>query len=214
MATLIITTLDSKKKILINAGDLFKKYGVRSVSMDDIARHLSISKKTIYRYFKDKDEVVLLATKAYLEMEMKEYKEVEQKAQNAIEELVGVNQCMRKDFKDINPSLLFDLEKYYPTSWQEWLNFKYVFIMNYIAKNLRRGIDEGYIRSEIDPDVIARMRVEQVEQAFNERIFPRDKYTVGDIQMMLFEFFIHGILSEKGQHLYTAYLKEKKLKKD
>jgi AcrR family transcriptional regulator len=208
----IRTTLDSKKRILISAGDLFRKYGVRSVSMDDIARHLSISKKTIYRFFKDKDEIVLLATRAHLELEMKEYKEVEQNAQNAIEELVGVNRCMRKDFKNINPSLLFDLEKYHPKSWQEWLNFKYVFIMSYIASNLRRGIEQEYIRSDIDPDIIARMRVEQVEQAFNEKIFPRDRYTVGDIQLMLFEFFIHGILTEKGKLLYEDYLKETDLK--
>lgn len=180
--------------------------------MDDIARHLSISKKTIYRYFKDKDEIVLLATRAHLELEMKEYKEVEQNSMNAIEELVGVNHCMRKDFKNINPSLLFDLEKYHPEGWQEWLNFKYVFIMSYIANNLRRGIKQKYFRDDIDPDIIARMRVEQVEQAFNEQIFSREKYTVGDIQLMLFDFFIHGILTEKGKHLYEDYLKKIDLK--
>lgn len=184
------------------------KYGIRSVSMDDIARHLSMSKKTLYQYVKDKEELVLSATKAHMEVEMAEYGDVKKNADNAIDELVGVNKCMRNDFRDMNPSLLFDLHKYHPTAWQEWLNFKNIYIRNHVASNLRRGIREGYFRKELDPEIIASLRVEQVQMAFDESIFPRDKISLRDLQIMLFDHFVHGILTEKGKVIYKEYLEK------
>lgn len=206
--SLLLLTVDSKKKILIAAADLFMKYGVRSVSMDDIAHHLTMSKKTLYQYFKDKDELVLLVTQAHLEREKAEYNEVEKSAQNAIDELVGVNKCMRRDFKNMNPSLLFDLQKFHPLAWQEWLNFKNVYIKNHIVNNLKKGMEEGYFRKELDPEVMATMRVELVQMAFDEAIFSRDKHSLRDLQLMIFDFFVHGLLTEKGKQLFKEYLKK------
>ena len=110
--------MNIEEKIIAGAGDLFHRYGIRSVSMDDIARHLSISKKTIYQYYKDKDEIVSLALKQHMDQQKTEYNEIFSKGANAIEELARVSQCMRKDFKDMNPSLLFDMQKYHPNAWK------------------------------------------------------------------------------------------------
>ena len=184
------------------------KFGVRSVSMDDIARHLSMSKKTLYQFFKDKNEIVMLATKAHMEIEKQEYTTVFESAENAIEGLVGVNKCIRRDFKKINPSLLFDLQKYHYDAWHQWLEFKNVFIRESVSSNLKQGIKEGYFRKEIDPDLLARVRVEQVQMAFDEKIFPRDKYSLRDVQLMLFDHFVYGILTEKGRELYEVYIRD------
>ncbi|MGK7390413.1 MAG: TetR/AcrR family transcriptional regulator [Candidatus Cyclobacteriaceae bacterium M2_1C_046] len=200
--------MDNRKKILVAAGDLFMKYGVRSISMDDIARNLSMSKKTLYQYFQDKDELVLLATRGHMEMEMAEYNEVENNSINAIDELVGVNKCMRKDFKNINPSLLFDLQKYHPAAWQEWLDFKNVYIRNHVARNLKRGIQEGFFREELDPESIATLRVEMVQMAFDESVFSRERLSLKELQMMFFDLFVQGILTEKGKNLYKEYLEQ------
>lgn len=200
--------MDNKKKILIAAGDLFMKYGVRSVSMDDIAHNLTMSKKTLYQYFQDKDELVLLATQAHMEIEMAEYNEVEENSINAIDELVGVNKCMRRDFKNMNPSLLFDLQKYHPNAWQEWVNFKNVYIRSQVARNLKRGIREGFFRDEIDPEVIATLRVEMVQMAFDESVFSRERLTLKELQLMFFDLFVQGILTEKGKQLYKEYLEK------
>ena len=200
--------MEIQKKILEGALELLTKYGVRSVSMDDVARHVSMSKKTLYQYFKDKDELVYLATKAHLDHEMEEYSEVEKNALNSIDELVQINKCMRKDFRDINPSLLFDLQKFHPKAWNEFLSFKDCKIKSQIINTLKRGINEGFFRKEIDPEVVATMRVEMVQLAFNTQIFSFNKHTLTEIQIMFFDLFVHGILTEEGKKLYYEYLKK------
>ena len=192
-------------KIIEGAAELFHKYGIRSVSMDDIARHLSISKKTIYQYYKDKNEIVMLSLKLHMDMNKQEYDQIFSGSENAIEELSKVSRCMRKDFKDMNPSLLFDMQKYHPKAWQMWLDFKNEYIKNQVITNLARGVKEGYYRSSINPEVLARLRVEQVQLAFDESAFPKDRFNFKELQMMFFDHFVHGIVTEKGKELYEQY---------
>ena len=139
------------------------RYGVRRVSMDDIARHLSISKKTIYHYFTDKDEIVTLVAIAHLSQEQKEFDQVFTMSKNSIDEMVGLSNCLRSNMKKINPSLLFDLQKYHPKAWAAWLAFKNDFMRMSIERSISRGIQEGYFRSEINAAIIATSRLEQVE---------------------------------------------------
>lgn len=190
---------------------MFTRYGVRSVSMDDIARQLSVSKKTIYQYFKDKDEIVTMAVQAHMEHEKKEYEEIANCSHNALEELSKVCSCMRKDFKDMNPSLLFDLQKYHPDAWNVWLQFKNEHIKNQIVSNLKRGVEEGYFRKEIDPEFLAILRVEQVQLVFDNQIFPADKFNLKETQMKLMDHFVHGLVTEKGRKLYMSYLEKENI---
>ncbi len=194
--------------IIAGAGELFHKYGIRSVSMDDIARHLSISKKTIYQYYKDKDEIVTLALKAHMDHEKLEYDEACKGSVDAIEELSRVSKCMRSDFKDMNPSLLFDMQKYHPNAWKLWMDFKNEYIKNQVVENLKRGIEEENFRKEIDPEAMAIFRVEQVQMAFDETIFPSDKFRLKELQLLMFDHFVHGIVTEKGKKLYKQYLEK------
>ncbi len=195
-----------EQKIIAGAGDLFHKYGIRSVTMDDIARHLSVSKKTIYQFYKDKDEIVLLSLKAHMDQLKLEYDEIFLNSANAIEELSRVSKCMRKDFKDMNPALLFDMRKYHPNAWQMWVDFKNEYIKNQVMTNLIKGIKEGYYRDTLNPEVLARLRVELVQLAFDESIFPTDKFNLKELQLQFFDHFIHGIVTEKGRLLYHEYL--------
>ena len=195
----------------MSALELFMKYGVRSVTMDDLSRHLSISKKTIYQCFEDKDDVVCQATTAHLELEKKEYDEVYESSSNAIEELATTCQCMRRSFKEINPSLLYDLQKYHHDAWRIWNDFKNVYIRDSIVRNLNRGIEEGYFREEIDPETLATFRVEQVEMALDEKIFPREKFDFREVQIALFDHYVYGIVTDKGKNLYENYLLKDKV---
>src|SRR5215207_4917906 len=103
---------DTKDKILKAAENLFMKYGVRSISMDDIARHLSVSKKTLYQHFVDKEDIVTMACRAHLERNSKEFEQIKITSKNAIEELALLSTCLKQNVEDMNPSLLFDLQKY------------------------------------------------------------------------------------------------------
>jgi AcrR family transcriptional regulator len=197
--------LDNKEKLLKGAEDLFMKYGVRSVSMDDIARHLGISKKTIYQHFADKDDVVATVTKANMERQRKQFEQIASEAKNSIEEMVKLSSCMKENMRNINPSLLFDLQKYHQRAWNEWLNFKHKFIRQSIMRSLKRGMEEGYFRTNINTNILVTMRLEQVQTAFDPAVFPRDQFNVMEVQAQLFEHFIYGLFTEKGKKLYEKY---------
>ena len=197
-----------KDKIIETAGDLFMKYGVRSVTMDDIARENAISKKTIYQFFKDKDDVVNHVAALHLEHEKQEYDEIHSSSHNALEELAKINHCIRKNFREMNPSLLYDLQKYHREAWNIFEEFKHVYIKNSVADNLRKGIAQGHFRSDIDPEIMANFRVEVVEMAFNESIFPQEKFDFRSVQMQLFDHYVQGIVTEEGRRLYEEYLEK------
>jgi AcrR family transcriptional regulator len=194
-----------REKIQKGAEDLFMRYGVRSISMDDIARHLSVSKKTLYQHFADKEDIVTVTCQAHLERNSEEFRAITKQARNAIEELHLLSVCLKKNMEDMNPSLLFDLQKYHPTAWKKWLDFKNETIRESVVRNLRQGIEEGYFRPGMDPEVIAAVRMELVQLAFNEEIFPRERFRLPEVQMQIFEHFVFGLLTEKGKKLYLKY---------
>ncbi len=195
-----------KEKIIEGANQLFMRYGVRSVTMDDIASHLAISKKTIYQFFKNKDELVTTVSTAHMEMEKSEFEHIEETSDNAIIEIIEVSVCFRNHMKEFNPKLLFELKKYHPVAWAVYTRFKLEFVKGHIERNIVKGIAEGYYREEIDPEILALHRIEQVEMIFDDRIFPKDKHDFAAVQMQLFDHFIHGLLTNKGREIFNQYL--------
>ncbi len=194
-----------KEKILAAAETLFMKYGIRSVSMDDIARHLAASKKTLYQHFADKDELVTTMSQEHMKREITEYEEITKISENSIDELNKISVRIRCDMEEMNPSLLFDLQKFHPRAWQLWLNHKSEFIMHSIVRNLNQGIEEGYFRPEINPGIIAMSRLVLIESAFDDRIFPKEKFNLVEVQSQFFDHFVYGICTDKGRKLYQKY---------
>ena len=194
-----------RKKILKGAESLFMKYGVRSISMDDIARHLSVSKKTLYQHFADKEDIVTMTCTAHIVEMAKEVEEIQKTAKNAIDELAKLSVCLRESSEEMNPSLLFDLQKYHPKAWSVWLDHKNKFIRESVIRNLNQGIEEGYFRPEIDKEVIAIIRLEMVQLPFDDRIFPPSQFKLTEVQMQIFDHFVYGITTEKGRKLYQKY---------
>jgi len=197
--------MEINERIIEAANSLFMKYGARSVTMDDIARELSVSKKTIYQYYTDKDEIVTLVSQAHIDQEKEDFNKIFETSHNAIEEMFKMSQCMRKIVTEINPSLLFDLQKYHRKAWNLYLVYKTEFIKNSVVNNLSKGIEQGYYREEIDVEIIATYRVEQVQMAFDDKIFTRNKFNFLEVQMQLFDHFLHGLLTDKGRKSYKNY---------
>jgi AcrR family transcriptional regulator len=193
---------DNKHKIAQAAHDLFMKYGIRSVSMDDIARHLGMSKKTIYQSFSEKDEIVTAVTTMHQSEWEEKASHLAATSANAIEELLRFSVVFREQMRQMNPSLMFDLFKYHRQAWDEWIAYKSRVIKQNVADTIRRGVAEGYFRRDLNPNILATFRVEQVEMAFNETIFPQDQYNFHEVQMQLFDHFIYGCLTRKGMDLY------------
>lgn len=196
---------DIKERILKGAMELFLKYGVRSVSMDDIARHLSVSKKTLYQYFADKDEIVSKVAEFHLLHEKANYDAIRLSAENAIDELVKISTCIKQSLQRMNPSLLFDLQKYHPHAWNAWLGHKHKYMGESIIRNLKQGVSEGYFRPEINPEILSKARIELVQITFDEVVFPKDRFNLAEVNLQLFEHFVYGVLTDKGRKAYEKY---------
>lgn len=199
-----------KENIISESIELFMNYGVRSVTMDEIAKHLGISKKTIYQHFRDKEEIIIQSTALYFEKEHEVMNEIENGAENAVEHLFNLTICLRDRIKNTNTSVLFDLKKYYPKAFEKYKSYKHEVIFNSVIKNLRRGIEEGLFRSDINPEILAYLRIGEIELSFNKEYFPEEKFTLVEIHEQLFDHFTYGILSEKGFKLFETYKQKEK----
>ncbi len=200
----MIEETDIKDKILKGAEELFMRYGVRSISMDDIARHLSVSKKTLYQHFADKDDLVENVTRHMLEQNFKECESIRKESENPIEELATISLWMKKSMEEINPTMLFDLQKFHAKAWNLWLEYKNKFIHEEVIRNLVAGIEAGYMRP-VNKEIMGILRVEFVQMAFNQDIFPREKYNLVEVQSQIFDHFVFGLVTEKGRKLYLKY---------
>ncbi len=196
---------DNKSKILKGAEDLFMRYGIRSISMDDIARHLGVSKKTLYQHFADKDELVLLVSRGHLERNIQEFDGIRDESKNPIEELARISVCMKVNMETMNPTLLYDLQKFHPKAWAEWTAFKNRYLRESIVRNISQGIAEGYVRPDVQADIMAIMRIELVQIAFNNEVFPPSQFKLAEVQAQIFDHFVYGMVTEKGKKLYQKY---------
>lgn len=197
--------MEPKERILSATHELFMKYGIRSISMDDIAKHLSISKKTIYQSYKDKDELVHELMKEKLKEDEREFHQLEKESANVIDGVFNIMKHMSKVIGQVNPSVFYDLQKYHPNTWKLFKEFKEDFIVKMVEGSLVRGIKEGFIRPEINVKIISRMRMEQIEMGFNPAVFPPDKFQLLDVQLSMIDHFLYGICTLKGHKLINKY---------
>ena len=204
--------MEIKERIQKKAQELFRRYGVRSVTMDEIASHLGVSKKTIYQYFSDKDELVIEVADSIIKYAEQCCDSHCVHAENAIAELFQAMQFGQQMFQEINPAMLFDLEKYHPQAYKNFLQYKHQYMLKIIERNLLRGIREELYRDDINVDIITRFRLETMLLPLQSEIFPPAKYKVHDVHTILMEHFLFGIASQKGYKLIEKYRKRNKSK--
>ena len=116
--------METKDRIVLGARELFFKYGIKSITMDDIAKHLGISKKTIYQFFDDKDQIVLSLMNQTLIINQSNFDAISKSAKDPIHEIVLTAEHMRNIFTEINPIVFSDMKKYYPEAWIQFIQFK------------------------------------------------------------------------------------------
>lgn len=197
--------MEPKERILKGAEELFFKYGIKSVTMDDIAKHLAISKKTIYQFYSDKNEIVETLMKETLKQDECEFKQIHDQASNMIEEVMHMMQHITQMFAKTNPNIFYDLQKYHPKAWNLFKEFKQECMAAMIEKSIERGKKEGLVREDVNSKIISRMRIEQVEMGLNPEAFPPVEFKLVDIQLSILDHFLHGICTLKGHKLINKY---------
>lgn len=196
--------MNMKERILAETNKLFFAYGIRSVTMDDIAKNLSISKKSIYQYFEDKDEIVMTLMQQMVEKNHCEVKFFFN-CPDPIQGLIHAAHLIQQRLSEINPCFMLDLRKYYPKAWDLHHEYMNKHIYNELTDTIQRGIASGVFRSDIQPKIIAKMRLEQVPVGFDTHIFPVDQFDLKEVQRQFADHFIRGMLSEKGLEIYTQF---------
>lgn len=201
------SNMDAKNNILKGVDTLFMRFGLKSITMDDIANKLSMSKKTIYQYFKDKDALVSEFVSCFLQEQEKEMLKIRKESKDVIEELVKSSEYLKSKVCNVNPVVLLDLRKYHPNAWKIFQEHKTVFVQNHVSETLRNGVFDGYFRKNINVKIIARMRIEQIEMGYNPDIFPQEEFQSSDVQVQIFDHFVYGICTLKGHQLLNQYYK-------
>ncbi|TVQ85839.1 MAG: TetR/AcrR family transcriptional regulator [Bacteroidetes bacterium] len=185
--------------IIEKIADIYFRYGIKSVTMDDLARQLGISKKTLYNHFSDKKDVVKKVIHHLIHVQKCGISEVVNKAStNAIDKLLMMTRFFAEHLKNSNAALSYDLQKYYPEIWDEVLEFKREEIYKHIIDNVETGIKEGLYRDDMNYEIIARAYVSRMEMYQTDLWQPLDKYSLTDVFRTLFIYHIRGISNAKG----------------
>jgi AcrR family transcriptional regulator len=201
--------IDQKQRIKNAAHDLVMKYSIRSVSMDDIAASVGMSKKTLYQYYKDKDELVKAVISSVIEDNRCKCDHHVEAADNAVHEIFLAMEMMVEMFKSMNPAILYEMQKYHPDAYQHFQEHKMQYLHGHIRQNIERGIKEELYRPDINPHILAKFRVESMFIAFNPE-FQRalHKYTLLELEQQIIMNFLFGLVTTKGYKLAMKYMTE------
>ena len=193
-----------KQRIIEEASELFGRVGVKSVTMDDLARHLGISKRTIYENFRNKEEL-LIAYIGALDVEKRTFfKNIFLEADNVADAILVM---LRKDAEQASQrqfNMIEDIRKYYPQVYKEHLtNFLNDKRME-LKRMIQRGIKEGVFRENLNSEIIAHFFCRQVEDvSYYDTLL--DKFSKIDVFENLAITFLRGICTAKGLEIINQY---------
>ncbi|MFM7618451.1 MAG: TetR/AcrR family transcriptional regulator [Bacteroidota bacterium] len=205
--------MEKKKQHIISESiQLFLKFGVKSLTMEDIARKLGISKKTLYTHVKDKEDLLLQAVILFGKFEDKQLNEICSRGLNAIDESLEIKKWVLDMIQNIHPSVAYDIEKFHPAVSKRMKTSRHENVYRSIFQNIVKGQKEGLYRSDINADILAKLYIGRMESIFDQELFPSSTYNVSDVYMEWFIYHIHGMATSKGLQLLENNFKNNKTK--
>jgi TetR/AcrR family transcriptional regulator, cholesterol catabolism regulator len=196
------------KDILEQVAILYSKYGIKSNTMDDVARELGISKKTLYQSFKDKDDLVNKVTDSLFLKRQIELQRIINSEHNAIEEMYLIHRHIIGMLKDYSNVMMNDLRKYYFEKYNENTRKYKLLLEDIMIKNFEKGKSEGIYRLNINNRIIARSHVAMVMNLPESNVLSINEYTAKDFSDELFEYHLRGMLNERSINISEQFLKK------
>jgi AcrR family transcriptional regulator len=187
---------------------LFMRFGVKSITMDDIAKDLGISKKTIYAQFSDKNTLVEEVVKHHIEETSNCCLKIFETFSNPIDQLFEIGKMFIQMTKQINPCLFLDLKKQHHQAWMCITDHKHKFIHQQIITNLKNGISNGYYHQDIHVDITAKLYVQLIDLVIDDELFPKDNYKYHELQFEIIKYHLRAITTEKGKNYLNQKLAE------
>lgn len=193
--------------IIEKAKELFFSYGLKSVSMDDISRRAGVSKRTMYEYFDDKEELVNQVIRDIRRSYSNHFKFANSAAENAIDEVIKQDEGLLAVLANIQPVFFLDLKKYLPDDAEELDNLK-LSMLKGIILNLRRGKEEGNYRKNIDIAIVSDLRFHQLINLLKPKILTDKELSISELAREFTLLYLHAVTTEKGKMLLNKYCHE------
>ena len=196
--SLLYLPTEMKEKIIIKSSQLFLDFGFKSITMDDIASKMGISKKTIYRYFKNKEELVGNSVTYLHEKISNSICEITKQGYNAIEENFVIKNMFTDIFEKSNTSPMYQLQKYYPKIYKNLIENEFIIFEECVGANIIKGIKEGLYRKNIKEDVILKFYFLLIFGLHDENIFTYKNNSLNQLEIIALEYHTRAIATEKG----------------
>jgi len=195
--------------ILIKVKELYYKYGIKSVTMEDVARKLGVSKKTLYQCVSDKEDLVQKILALEFNEVSNQIKEICENGENALQIAYLISEKMRQQLSQYPVTAEYDLQKYYPQIYEDFTKQRRKHMINSFTTNMKRGMEEGFFRADLKPEIIARIQVLRLEAKSEDYFNDLKEYKLDQIFYEVFIYHLRGICSQKG----IDYLENKILNK-
>lgn len=193
---------DKKQYILKNVGKLYLKFGIRSVTMDDVAHEFGISKKTLYQNFSDKEDLVSQVIDYYLKNPV--FNLNKKCSGNSIDRIFALRSHVTKILKHFNNNLELDLKKQYPHLYKKVHDFKRQRIFNDTVKNIKEGKREGLFKQELEPEFVAKLQVGRMLYTLNpdNEIFDESEVMSIELFDKVMDYHMSAICTSEGLKYY------------
>ncbi|MGB0424529.1 MAG: TetR/AcrR family transcriptional regulator [Flavobacteriales bacterium] len=194
----------------MRCSEVFMRFGIKSVNMDDLARHLGVSKKTLYKHVKDKNDLVLKTFQYHQTIEDETIEAICAKNMNAIDESFEVMKFIHQMLKGLHPSIMYDIEKYHPEVCKSMMDKQHSSIYRVLLSNMTKGQAEGLYRDDFNPEVVAKIYIASVDAIFDFNMFPVEGTSRSELYLEIFRYHIRGIASMKGVEYLMEKVKQEK----
>jgi len=192
---------DPKEISLIErVNEVYLKNGVKGTTMDDMAKTLNVSKKTLYKYVKNRKELVLKSTYFHVSRDRQKVIELENENYDPITEQYELAKFVIETLSKINPVLHSDLEHFFPEAWVYLNEYFNGFVFESLHRNLVRGQMEGVYHKYFKPDIVARFFATRIDIIFDGELFPSSEFNFKDIYLEYLMYHLNSIVSEKGKN--------------
>jgi len=203
--------MELRERIITEAFQMFMKFGIRSVTMDQISGHMGISKRTLYEIFREKNELLREGLVYFTNVRRAEAKQIIESSGNVIEAIYILTRNGEEMRKQINPMFFEDIRKYFPDIHHNLTNEGRKREYGFTLQLLKRGVGEGLFIEDLELDMVNTFIHQMMDIVMKEEVFPKDRYTNSDIFENIMMPYLSGISTEKGKKQIQKYF-EKEIK--
>lgn len=200
-----------KEEIVQKASDMFLRLGYKSVTMDDIAAEMGISKKTIYQHFSNKEELVEASTSHLFSTISLGIDSIREMQKNSIEEIFTIRTFMMQHLNNESSSPFYQLQKFFPKIFSCLREKQFMKMNSCMKENLQKGVDGGIFRSDINIDFISRIYFTGLTGIKDPNVFPMEMFNIPDLTKQFLEYHLRGIVTERGLEVLKVVMDNEKV---